>query len=136
MLKGVQIPRGTAGAEPRPEFRVVVTGSTDFTGLAVVGKTLSALLARKMRTHSVVLLCGNDGAGNLAALWAALNGLDHVELPDPGPHDADYIYRNSAILNDASAFVAFRSVEGWPHFVEDLILRAKESGRQVRVVEA
>jgi hypothetical protein len=31
--------------EPRSEFRVVVTGSIDFTGPAVVGKTLSALLA-------------------------------------------------------------------------------------------
>jgi hypothetical protein len=135
MLKGVQIPRGTAVAEPRPEFRVVVTGSTDFTGPAVVGKTLSALLTRKMRTHTVVLLCGNDLPGRYAALWAALNGLDHVDLPDPGPHDSDYVYRNAAILNDANAFVAFRSVEGWPHFVEDLILRAKGSGRQVRVVE-
>jgi hypothetical protein len=45
-------------------------------------------------------------------------------------------FRNSAILNDANAFVAFRSVEGWPHFDEDLILRAKGSGRQVRVAEA
>src|SRR6516162_5717515 len=127
--------RGTAVAEPRPEFRVVVTGSTDFTGPVVVGKTLSALLARKMRTHAVVVLCGNDGPGKLAALWAALNGLDHVYLPDPGPRDSDYVYRNAAILNDANAFVAFRAVEGWPHFVEDLILRAKGSGRQVRVVE-
>jgi hypothetical protein len=76
-------------AEPRPEFRVVVTGSTDFTSPSVVGKTLSALLTRKMRTHAVVVLCGNDGPGKLAALWAALNGLDHVYLPDPGPHDSD-----------------------------------------------
>jgi hypothetical protein len=71
-------------AEQRPEFRVVVTGSTDFTSPAVVGKTLSALQSRKMRTHEVVVLCGNDGPDKLAALWAALNGLDHVELPDPG----------------------------------------------------
>jgi hypothetical protein len=75
MLKGVQILRGTAVAEPRPEphpeFRVVVTGSTDFNSPAVVGKTLSALLARKMRTHDVVVLCGNDGPGKLAALRAA-----------------------------------------------------------------
>jgi hypothetical protein len=136
MLKCVQIPRGTAVTEPRPEFRVVVTGSTDFTSPAVVGKSLSAILARKMRTHAVVVLCGNDGPGKLAALWAALNGLDHVDLPDPGPRDSDYVYRNAAILNDASAFVAFRSIEGWPHFVEDLIHRAKGSGRKVRVVEA
>jgi hypothetical protein len=135
MLKGVHIPRGTAASEPRPEFRVVVTGSTDFTGPAVVGKTLTALLARKMRTHAVVVLCGNDGPGKLAALWAALNGIDHVELQDPGPHESDYVYRNAAILNDASAFVAFRSIEGWPHYVEDLIHRAKGSGQQVRVVE-
>jgi hypothetical protein len=31
--------------------------------------------------------------------------------------------------------VAFRAFDGWPHVVEDLILRAKGSGRQVRVVE-
>jgi hypothetical protein len=80
------------------------------------------------------VLCGNDGPGKLAALWAALNGLDHVDLPDPGPHESDYMYRNAAILIDASAFVAFRSVEGWPHFVEDLVLRAKGRGRQVQVV--
>jgi hypothetical protein len=122
-------------AEPRPEFRVVVTGSTDFSSPSVVGKSLSAILARKMRTHAVVVLCGNDGPGKIAALWAALNGLDHVDLPDPGPHDTDYVYRNAAILNDANAFVAFRSIEGWPHFVEDLIHRAKGCGRQVRVVE-
>jgi hypothetical protein len=122
-------------AESRPEFRVVVTGSTDFSGPAVVGKTLSALLARKMRTHAVVVPCGNDGPGKLAALWAALNGLAHMDLPDPGSRDSDCVCRNAATLNDASTFVAFRSVEGWPHFVEDLILRAKGSGRQVRVVE-
>jgi hypothetical protein len=46
------------------------------------------------------------------------------------------VYRNAAILNDANAFVAFRSIEGWPRFVEDLILRAKGSGRQERVVES
>jgi hypothetical protein len=60
--------RGTSVAELRPEFSVVVTGSTDFTSPAVVGKTLSALLARKMRTHAVVVLCGNDGPGKYAAL--------------------------------------------------------------------
>jgi hypothetical protein len=122
-------------AEPCPEFRVVVTGSTDFTGPAVVGKTLSALLGRKMQSHAVVVLCGNDGQGKLAALRAALNGFDQVDLPDPGPRDSDFVYRNTAILNDANAFVAFRSVEGWSEVVNDLVYRAKGSGRQVRVVE-
>jgi YspA, cpYpsA-related SLOG family len=117
------------------EFRVVVTGSTDFTGAAIVGKTLTTVLARKRRTHTVVVLCGNDGPGKLAALWASLNGLDHEDLPDPEPHDPTGTFRNAAVLNDASAFVAFRSVEGWPQVVEDLIVRAKGSGRQVRVVE-
>jgi hypothetical protein len=45
------------------------------------------------------------------------------------------VYCNAAILNDAISFVAFRSVEGWPHFVKDLLLQANGSGRQVRVVE-
>jgi hypothetical protein len=82
MLKGVQIPRGAAVAELRPEFRVVVTGSTDFTSPAVVGKTLSALLARKMLTHKVVVLCGNDGPGKLASFWArALDALSPTRRP-------------------------------------------------------
>jgi hypothetical protein len=101
-----------------------------------VGQTLTALLARKRRTHAVVLFCGNDGPGKLAALWAALNGIDHVYLSDPEVLDVNGTYRNTAVLNDASAFVAFRSVEGWPQVVDDLIYRARNSGRQVRVIEA
>jgi YspA, cpYpsA-related SLOG family len=123
-------------AEPRPEFRVVVTGSQDFSSAATVGKTLTALLSRKRRSHTVVLLCGNDGPGKFAALWAALNGLEHVYLPDAEPTDQLGTYRNTAVLNDASAFVAFRSTEGWSEVIEDLVYRAKGSGRQVRVVGA
>jgi hypothetical protein len=33
-------------------------------------------------------------------------------LSDPEPLDVNGTYRNSSVLNDASAFVAFRSVEG------------------------
>jgi hypothetical protein len=121
-------------AEPRPEFRVVVTGSKT-SPIRPVGKTLTALLVRKRKTHAVVVLCANDGPGKLAALWAALNGLDHVYLSDPEPHDPTGTFRNTAVLNDASAFVAFRSVEGWPQVVKDLIVRAKGSGRQVRITE-
>jgi hypothetical protein len=96
---------------------------------------LTAVLARKRQTPTVVVLCRNDGPGKVAALWAALNGLDHVYLADPEPHDDRGVYRNAAVLNDACAFVAFRSVEGWSEVVEDLIVRARGCGRQVRVVE-
>jgi hypothetical protein len=93
--------------------------------------------ARKRRIRAVVLLCVTDGPGKLAALalWADLNNLDHIYPSDLELNDSTGTSRNTVILNDANAFVAFRSVEGWPQVVEDLIVRAQGSGRQVRVIE-
>jgi YspA, cpYpsA-related SLOG family len=122
-------------SEHLPEFRVAITGSPDFADPGTVAKALADLLARKPPPHTAVLLCGNDGPGRLAAKWAEVNGVDHEHLPDPSPQDSTGSFRNTAVLDEASEFVVFRSAKGWPVVVEDLVNRARTSGRQVRVIE-
>src|SRR5262249_51205337 len=117
MIKGVQIPRGTAVHDPRPEFRVVVTGSTEQPRLRredAVGtpdpQDADALGRRTLRERRTGQTGGVVGG---------------PERPRPGGTARPGTSRSRlrvpqyAVLNDASAFVAFRSVEGWSEVVED-----------------
>jgi hypothetical protein len=119
----------------RVPFRLAVTGSVEFTDAALIDRYMYALLRLKIRTHAVTLVCADDGPGRLAARWATGAGIAVEAMPDPSPRDANGTFRNSAVLRDCSAFVAFRAVEGWPEAVEDLVTRARVAGLKVRVVE-
>jgi hypothetical protein len=61
------------GHHPRTLPRVV-TGSDTFTDAARVEATLARLLSRRRQTHDVVLVCGPETLGRVAASWD-INGL-------------------------------------------------------------
>jgi hypothetical protein len=71
----------------RQSFPVVITGSNSFTEATRVEATLARPLSRRRMTHAVVLVCGPETPGRIAARWGEANGLAVEHHPDADPRD-------------------------------------------------
>jgi len=87
----------------RPPFRVVICG----VGIdpELLHRKLDVLLARKLRTHTVEVLCPDGGLGLAVALWAERNGVGCGPYGPPTAYDEKAVARNSSLLKDANAFI-------------------------------
>jgi hypothetical protein len=102
----------------RPTFTFVVLGTA--TDPAFVEAKLGELLREKLRAHGFNILAGGSLRVS-AAVFAERHGLRVDVVEDPDPRDFIGATRNTALLRDGNAFLAFGPESGLSPADADLL---------------
>lgn len=112
-------------------MKLAVTGSRHWSDRATLHRALDEIRPRP----TILIHGGAPGVDQEAASWAASNGIIQAVVRPVNPADrADYLRRNTAIVDLADVVLAFRA-EGKSNGTDDTIRKATEANKLLRVVQ-
>lgn len=120
----------------KPEFRVIIAGTRDFSDYELLRTTCNNLLSEKQQTHTVVVISGTArGADRLGERYARERGFQIRRFPADWLNDEKKAgpIRNAKMADNADALIAFW--DGQSRGTKNMIETAKRKGLVIRTID-
>ena len=119
----------------KPEFRVIIAGTRDFSDYQLLRDKCDAILSAKRQDSNIIIISGTArGADRLGERYARERGYEIRQFPADWLNDEKKAgpIRNAKMADNADALIAFW--DGQSRGTKNMIETAKRKGLAIRII--